>query len=216
RFLRGAVTVGGIRRDPLSREINYLASGLRKIRRDFHEIINIILDHEITVERMTTTGILTSETTEELEVVGPAARASGRNIDVRKSHPYLLYDEFNFTVPSFEQGDVLARVQVRIEEIFESFSLISQLIDALENGPIKTEVDTIKPFSVGIGITESALGENVHWIMVNEQGTIERYRIRSAAYNNWQAVPTTVKGNIVPDFPIINKSFELCYSCCDR
>src|SRR5699024_4618030 len=92
RFLRGAVTVGGIRRDPLSREINYLASGLRKIRRDFHEIINIILDHEITVERMTTTGILTSETTEELEVVGPAARASGRNIDVRKSHPYLLYD----------------------------------------------------------------------------------------------------------------------------
>lgn len=216
RFLRGAIALGGVRQDLVSHELDYLDIELTDIRRDFREVINIILDHEITIERMTSTGILSNQTAKGLEVVGPAGRASGRNIDVRKSHPYLLYNQFDFTLPTYERGDVLARVKVRIDEVFNSFELILQLINELEDGPIQTAIGKIEAFSYTVSMTESALGENAHWIMVNEQGTIERYRIRSAAYNNWQALPTSVEGNILPDFPIINKSFELCYACCDR
>lgn len=169
---------------------------------------------------MTLTGVLTERIANELEVVGPAGRASGREIDVRKTHPYLLYDEFSLATPTYDRGDVLARVHVRIEEVLASIALILQFIEKLEDshGPVAVEIKTenIEPFRAEIGVTESALGENAHWLMVNDEGRIERYHIRSAAYNNWQAVPSSVKGNIVPDFPIINKSFELCYACCDR
>lgn len=216
RFLRGTICLGGVSVDLAAHELDYLRNRLMEIRWDFRDVINIILDHEITTERMKTTGILPKRIAESLEVVGPAGRASGREIDVRKSHPYLQYKQFDFSVPTYKNGDVLARFQVRIDEVFTSFELILQLIEFLEEGDIATEIGFIKPFSFAVGMTESALGENVHWLMVNDAQTIERYRIRSAAYHNWQAVPASVKGNIVPDFPIINKSFELCYACCDR
>lgn len=218
RFLRGIASVGGVRRDLTKQDLIYLQATLRDLRRDFREIVNIILDHEIVLDRMATTGELTLEVADAREVVGPAGRASGRKIDVRKSHPYLLYDQVEFEVPYYEQGDVLARVHVRIDETFESFSMIDQLIEKIEEGDIQTEVslEDIPAYRKGIGWTESSLGENVHWMMTGEDGRIERYRIRSAAYSNWPAVPTAVEGNIVPDFPIINKSFELCYACCDR
>lgn len=218
RFLRGIITLGGVREDLDSVELKHIQSTLTKVKYDFTDIIKLILNHEITLDRMETTGILLQTIANDHEVVGPAGRASGRQIDIRKSHPYLLYDKVDLTVPTFETGDVLARVHVRIEEIENSFTMINQLIDMLEDGPITTEFDQtkIKPYSWSLGWTESALGENVHWVMVDDKAQIYRYRIRSAPYNNWPAVPTTVEGNIVPDFPIINKSFELCYSCCDR
>lgn len=83
-------------------------------------------------------------------------------------------------------------------------------------GPIQTEIKDIPHYQVGLGWSESSLGENVHWLMTGPNNSIYRYRVRSAAYSNWPAVAQAVPGNIVPDFPIINKSFELCYACCDR
>lgn len=216
RFLRGIIALGGVRLDLTRDELELLESTITKIRHDFWEYVNILLDHEITLERMTTTGHLTKDIAESLEVVGPAGRASGRVIDMRKSHPYLQYDQMEFTLPTYEQGDVLARVHTRIDEVFDSFTMVKRLINKMEDGPIRTKMKKVPAFSSGLGWNESALGENIHWLMTGPDETIYRYRVRSAPYNNWPAVPTTVKGNIVPDFPIINKSFELCYACCDR
>jgi Ni,Fe-hydrogenase III large subunit len=78
------------------------------------------------------------------------------------------------------------------------------------------EIPTIKPFSSGLGWSESPRGGNLHWIMVGPQNTIYRYFVRSASYANWPAVAVAAPGNIIPDFPLINKSFELCYACIDR
>lgn len=157
-------------------------------------------------------------TANRFEVVGPAGRASGRKIDLRKTHPYLLYKDIPYDLPITHTGDVLGRARIRIEEAFASFSMINHLIDTIEEGPVKADIqlNNVQPYTPALGWTESAMGENVHWIMADESGHIFRYRIRSAAYHNWPAVPTAVQGNIVPDFPIINKSFELCYACCDR
>jgi len=86
----------------------------------------------------------------------------------------------------------------------------------LPKGAIQTDIPLIEPYTSSLGWSESARGENAHWIMFDKNNTIYRYRVRSAAYSNWPVVPLAVAGNIIPDFPLINKSFELCYACCDR
>ena len=113
-------------------------------------------------------------------------------------------------------GDVRARAQVRIEEARMAFALARQLVAGLPEGPIAIELNRLPPFATALGYTESPRGSNVHWIRTGPNGTIDRYRIRSASYCNWPVVSLAVPGNMVPDFPLINKSFELCYACLDR
>jgi Ni,Fe-hydrogenase III large subunit len=105
---------------------------------------------------------------------------------------------------------------VRIDETFTSFQLAREILAALPTGPLAVEIDSVPAYETAIGVTESPRGENIHWVRTGPDGTIDRYRIRSASYCNWPVVALTVPGNMVPDFPLINKSFELCYSCLDR
>ena len=121
-----------------------------------------------------------------------------------------------FSVPVYPEGDVLARIRVRIDEVTQSCDIVRQVLAQIEPGPVCCELPPIAPHRRGIGWVESSKGETVHWLLVGTDETVDRYRVRSATFSNWPAVPLTVPGNIVPDFPLINKSFELCYACCDR
>ncbi len=113
-------------------------------------------------------------------------------------------------------GDVRARALVRIDESFASFALAQGLLAALPTDGLSTPIGSLPQYKTGIGVTESPRGEAVHWVRTGATGLIDRYRIRSASYCNWPIVAQAVPGNMVPDFPLINKSFELCYSCLDR
>jgi Ni,Fe-hydrogenase III large subunit len=159
---------------------------------------------------------LRPEVVDALGVVGVAARASGSDEDFRRSHPYDAYVELPVAVATECEGDVLARVRVRIKEVEESIRLIGEVVARAPAGPFAVPVSALPPGATAIGGCESPRGETIHWLRTAPDGTIDRLRIRSASYLNWPAVPTTVPGNIVPDFPLINKSFELCYSCTDR
>ncbi|HEX9017284.1 MAG TPA: NADH-quinone oxidoreductase subunit F, partial [Chloroflexota bacterium] len=86
----------------------------------------------------------------------------------------------------------------------------------LPGGELAALVGPLHPGRVGVGVTESPRGECIHWVRTGDDSTIDRYRVRSASYSNWPIVALAVPGNMVPDFPLINKSFELCYSCLDR
>ncbi|MDL2280736.1 NADH-quinone oxidoreductase subunit C [Selenomonadales bacterium OttesenSCG-928-I06] len=216
RYLRGIIALGGLHRDISSDDLKLILETLDEVAKSFDELTEILLSHDIAVDRMATTGVLSLKQAEDLEVVGVAARASGRNVDCRKSHPYALYDKVKFNVVCDEHGDVLARANIRIEEIKESMGIVKQAIANLVEGEVCTKVGMIRPYTIGIGWTESARGENCHWLMIGPDNKVFRYRVRSATYNNWPAVALAVPGNIVPDFPVINKSFELCYACCDR
>lgn len=216
RYLRGIVQLGGVQIDLTDKEMMDIQWTLRSVEKDFRELVDIVLSHEIALNRMATTGVLTLDQANELEVVGVTARASGRNMDIRRDRSYAAYDLVTFQVPTYQEGDVLARVRVRIDEVFQSLSIIRQILDQLPSGEIVTEIPSITPYHTAMGWTESPKGETVHWLMIGPNQTVYRYRVRSATYSNWPAVPLAVKGNIVPDFPLINKSFELCYACCDR
>ncbi|HWQ89618.1 MAG TPA: NADH-quinone oxidoreductase subunit C [Desulfitobacteriaceae bacterium] len=216
RFLRGIITPGGLRRDISLENSELILVSLAKLEQEFKELVEILLGSDSYMNRVETTGILTNQIARDLHAVGPAARASGINRDTRRDHPYAAYDRVLFRVPVYQQGDVLARVKVRIDETFESINIIRQVLKSMPEGELCKSLGELPPYNYALGITESARGENAHFIMSGPNNTIYRYMVRSASHCNWQVVPSTVPGNIVPDFPLINKSFELCYSCLDR
>ncbi|WP_418790846.1 NADH-quinone oxidoreductase subunit C [Phosphitispora sp. TUW77] len=216
RFLRGINIPGGVRRDIRENDCEAILSTLRDVEKDFRELTDILLSTESYLDRCEGTGILQQQTALDLHAVGPAARAAGINRDTRRDHPYVAYDRVFFGVPVYKEGDVLARFKIRIDETFESMGIIRQALELMPAGEIWESLGEMAPFCYAVGITESARGENVHFVMSGEDGTIFRHMVRSASYCNWPVVPSTVPGNIVPDFPLINKSFELCYSCLDR
>lgn len=216
RFLRHSIALGGIAHDIPGAGLQVISETVREVQQDFHEIVEQILSSDIVVNRFSDTGVLTEDIVRDFAAVGPTARASNRDVDVRRDLPYAAYDQLSFRVPRSAKGDVLARFQQRVLEVDESCGLIQQVIQRIPAGAVRVPLGPLPAHTYGIGITESPRGENVHFVFTGDHDTIYRYRVRSAPYANWPVVPFSVPGNIVPDFPLINKSFELCYACCDR
>jgi Ni,Fe-hydrogenase III large subunit/Ni,Fe-hydrogenase III component G len=218
RFLRGVISLGGVRRNLGQAALIDLRETLVKVEQEWQEIVNAILRHGVFMDRVRRTGVLAPDVARSLGVVGVAARASGVDVDLRRDMPYAAYGGLTLQVPVYQAGDVASRMQVRLVEAFESIDLIRQLADSLPSGPMRLEALPAAPaYTRAIGYVESPRGADMHFLMTGATGAeIYRYMIRSASYPNWAAVPYAVPGNLVADFPLINKSFELCYSCCDR
>ncbi|MHB9094099.1 MAG: hydrogenase large subunit, partial [Eubacteriales bacterium] len=216
RFLRGINKPGGVRRDINEKGRLAILNTLQDVEKDFKDLIDIVLSTDSFLDRVENTGKLQLQTAVDLHAVGPAARAAGINRDVRRDHPYAAYGKVIFGVPVYERGDVFARIKIRIDETLESIDIVRQALELMPKGEIIGPLAKMSPNSYAVGITESPRGENVHFVMSGTEKTLFRHMVRSASYCNWPVVPTTVPGNIVPDFPVINKSFELCYSCLDR
>jgi Ni,Fe-hydrogenase III large subunit len=219
RFLRGVCTLGGVRRDLTAGDLDDLRRTLDRVITEFDSFTKILYGSDSTIERFTNTGILPRALAESLGVVGVAARASGLVLDARRDHPYAAYGELQETLATFvpsTEGDVRARAVVRTSEVYISYSLIRALVERLPDGPVAIGLGDLPVGASGFAVTESPRGENLHWVRIGAKGTIDRLRVRSASYPNWPAVPATAPGNMVPDFPLINKSFELCYACLDR
>ena len=218
RFLRGMITLGGVNFDislEISREIGKKIDELDK---EFAELIGLLQNNSSFLDRVERTGILSRKAALDLGVVGVAARASGIDMDLRRDYPYAIYEKLKFTIPVHRSGDVAARLWTRVDETLQSIEIIRQIIERLPSclPRLKESIPRIKPYSSDFGWSESARGNNLHWMMVGENNRIYRYFVRSASYHNWPAVTVATPGNIIPDFPLINKSFELCYACLDR
>ena len=153
-------------------------------------------------------------------MTGVAARASGVDRDARRDHPHAAYadgDGPRVKVMTDKDGDVHARLMLRAAEAGESMRLIRGLLSNVPAGPIRVEFPgTLPPWGIGLCAIESPRGASVHWLRSDGAGRIDRYHLRSASYANWPAVALAAVTAIIPDFPLVNKSFELCYSCTDR
>ncbi|HBV87141.1 MAG TPA: NADH-quinone oxidoreductase subunit F [Desulfosporosinus sp.] len=218
RFLRGMVVPGGVRldiNDQLSAEIR---SMLDKLIPDFNEMIELFRGNDAYLNRVETTGIVPRQAALDLGVVGIGARASGVDVDIRRDFPYGCYSSLKFDVPIYTSGDVAARLWVRVDEVAQTVNLIREILEKMPKakGPLKAAIPVIKPYSSGFGWCESPQGNNIHWLMVGENNTVYRLYARAAAYPNWPALTVAAPGNIIPDFPLINKSYELSYACVDR
>ena len=216
RLLRGMVAIGGVRRDWQRAQVEAIGSTLEKVEREFRDLVAIIQSSDSTRDRLEHTGILRPDKARTLGVVGVAGRASGVDLDLRRDHPYEAYRHLSFRVPVYQAGDVRHRMLVRIEEVGESIGLVRAAVAQLPEGEHRAPAQPIPPGRCALGAVEGWRGEIVHWVRTGEGNRLERCKIKDPSINNWPAIVEAVEGNIVADFPVINKSFNLSYSGTDR
>jgi Ni,Fe-hydrogenase III large subunit/Ni,Fe-hydrogenase III component G len=217
RLLRGCISLGGVRRDLSPQGLDALARHLRGFEKEFDELITLLIDAGTFTDRVDGTGILTQQAARDLGVVGIAARASGIDTDFRRDHPHDGYVDVRFDVPIEEGGDVRARLMIRAREIEQSLSILHQVLGAMPDTPLTAPLPAhLPPSSSALGWVEAWRGPCTHWVATDERGTLARVKVTDPSVLNWPALVHEVPGNIIPDFPVINKSFNLSYSGNDR
>lgn len=214
RYWRGMAVPGGTTRDLSGSDALELERALLPVVNDFKDMSQMILETPSVQNRFETTGVLSAEHARQLAVVGLVARASGLKMDVRRDHPSGRYRNLEVEVPHYKYGDVLARARVRIDEVAISMGLISTVLKDLPAGSVRANLN-FSGIAEGLSAVESPRGELLYWVRVQD-GTITRCHIKSPSFQNWPALPLAMPGNIIADFPLINKSFNLSYSGCDR
>jgi Ni,Fe-hydrogenase III large subunit len=216
RYWRGIAAPGGLRAGVDVGATPAFARAVDGAAHRFAELARVVLETSSVQDRFDSAGILNRHVARDLAVVGPVARASSVNLDTRRDHPYGLYcrNENQPKIPFIHYGDVLARARIRIEEAAESARLIQQTLAALPEGEVCSPFDCSRS-AVGHSAVESPRGELFYWVETTD-GRIRRCHIKSPSFQNWPALPFAVVGNVIADFPLINKSFNLSYSGCDR
>lgn len=213
RFLRGTNRVGGLALDLSAEQLDAVVGELDALGRDFSEVGSIIFANASLTDRLETTGVLSERTAWDHAVMGVIGRASGIDRDLRRDRPFAAYDELPVKVPLYHYGDVRARLRVRGDEIHESIRLIREIRSRIPQGPIA--VEPTRPPAAGswaLSAVEGWRGEIVYVVMAGEQGKIHRCKVRDPSFVNWPAIQWAALGNIIPDFPLINKSFNLSYA----
>jgi Ni,Fe-hydrogenase III large subunit/Ni,Fe-hydrogenase III component G len=210
RLLRGGIVPGGVGRDlPADLDLPAEVDGALA---DFEEIVTLSLANSLVQDRLEGTGMLTTRTARDHGVLGYVARASGIDADVRRDHPFAAYGELSFRVPVFASGDVKARTLVRVEEARESARLIRQAVERMPAGPLSSRLGALPAFEPAWGMVEGWRGAIIHWVMGDAAGALYRVKILDPSFLNWRPLSYALLKNIVPDFPLCNKSFNQSYS----
>ncbi|MBU6409711.1 MAG: NADH-quinone oxidoreductase subunit C [Verrucomicrobia bacterium] len=216
RLLRGMARLGGVGLDWDAARTSALSSLLAELPPEFESLVDMIENSSSTQDRLQRTGILTPAVARDLGIVGIAGRASGFCHDLRGNFSGRLYERAPFRVPVYQAGDVKHRMQVRVDEVRQSFSIIRHFMDDLPEGAIRAEIGGLPADRTALGWVEGWRGEIFHWVRTAPGNRLARCKIKDPSLQNWPALSHAIPGNIIPDFPVINKSFNLSYSGNDR
>lgn len=209
-------TIGGVRRDISSntirkilKEMNILEKRIRYYREVFESDPTLDL-------RTRGVGKLRRESALKLCVVGPVARGSGVDTDVRRDDPYAAYNEIPFNVPVYTDGDVWARLMVRVDEVEESIKIIKYALENLPSGPFRVRVARRQPEGESLSRVEAPRGELLHYVKSNGSAYPERVKVRTPTLANIISFREMVKGCYVADIPAVLISLDPCFACTDR
>ena len=217
RYLTGIVAPGGLAFDLDQAGLAALPAALDAVGTELSAAVRALVRSEGFMTRLHGTGIVPGDTAAALGALGVAARASGLQLDLRRDRPYAAYGDLDVRVVTAASGDVAARFHVRAQESQESLRLLREALGHLPGGPVAVPLAGMSAAGdSALGAAEGPRGASWVWLRAGADGTIDRLRLRSASFANWPVVAAAVPGNLVPDFPLINKSFELCYACTDR
>jgi Ni,Fe-hydrogenase III large subunit/Ni,Fe-hydrogenase III component G len=213
RYLMDLVVPGGAARDCDRAGIDAFLGQCTALERELRVLRSIYDDHAGLQDRFLTCGILSPDLAAKLGVIGLAGRASGQPWDARVAPAFEPYDRLAVAMKLARAGDVAARVTTRFEEIDESIRLIRAIVEQMPGGPVRTSLPAA-PGGRGLGWVEGWRGEIIVALECSG-GRIRRCHVHDPSWQNWPALEHAVIGNIVPDFPLINKSFNLSYSGAD-
>jgi Ni,Fe-hydrogenase III large subunit len=213
RLMRDCVMPGGVTRDLDTDSIPRLRALVGEIEKLFPQLIALYDDTASLQDRTVATGILAPALASQFGAGGYVGRASGRAFDARRNLPYPPYDRLVFETPVLEEGDVNARVWIRIKEVGQSLSLIRQILAGLPQGPVF--VPPVLRSGEGLAVVEGFRGDILCWLRIDDDGRVARCHMRDPSWFQWPLLEAAIEGNIVADFPICNKSFNCSYSGCD-
>ncbi|MET0528200.1 MAG: hydrogenase expression protein HypE, partial [Microvirga sp.] len=213
RLMRDRIVPGGVAVD-LGADGAKLVRGLmRHVKTTFPALVKLYDNTASLQDRTVGTGVLTPDLARKYGCGGYVGRASGRNFDSRRTLPYAPYDRLKFDVPVRLEGDVDARVWIRIKEVDESVSMIEQILDNLPDGAIRSELPAgVDHPREGAAVVESFRGDVLVWLRLDAAGNIARCHLRDPSWFQWPVLEAAIEGNIVADFPLCNKSFNCSYS----
>jgi Ni,Fe-hydrogenase III large subunit len=212
RYLFDFVVPGGVSRDVDAERLVGLDACARAIAAEAAALRDIYDEHSGVRDRFVGAGIVTPELAKRLGLIGLAGRASGQDCDLRTDLPCAPYGELEVRKCGRDEGDVAARVAVRFDELFESLRLVANIVQQLPPGERCVGVTVPPPGSAGVGLIEGWRGPVMIALSAGAAGYVARCHPHDPSWQNWPVVEHAVIGNIVPDFPLINKSFNLAYS----
>jgi Ni,Fe-hydrogenase III large subunit len=212
RLMMDCVIPGGVIADIAPLGASGIAGALALLQGELPELLRVYDDYSSLVDRMVGTGTVAPALARAFAAGGFVGRACGRDADVRRAPGYPPYDRLEFTVPVLQEGDVDARVRIRVAEIGESIGLIRQLLGDLPAGPLSVALPQVS--GEGIGWAEGFRGDIWHWLRL-DGGMIAAAFPRDPSWLQWPLLEAAIRGNIVADFPLCNKSFNCSYSGVD-
>lgn len=210
--------IGGVRRDINQDQIQQLRKVLSTIKKKNDLLTGAVMDDPVIHARTKGVGILTKQDVMDYAAVGPTARASGWEIDVRRDDPYAAYDMVDWNVITATEGDVFAKAKVRLLENYESIKIIEQCLDGLENEPegdIDMKIKEI-PEGMGMGHAEAPRGEVFHFVKTDGSNSPVRHKIRAPSYVNIATFKKSCVGQTISDATISLAAVDPCYCCTER
>ncbi len=211
RLMRDVVVPGGVTRDLNDEGTEIIQTMLDNIRLRFPALVELYDNTASLQDRTVDTGVLKPALARQYAAGGYVGRASGRSFDARRTLAYPPYDRLRFEVPLLNEGDVNARVWIRVREVEQSLSLIDQILDRLPEGPSRAQAARQAEVREGMAIVEGFRGDVLVWLRLRD-GRIERCHLRDPSWFQWPLLEAAIENNIVADFPLCNKSFNCSYS----
>ncbi|MBE0473773.1 NADH-quinone oxidoreductase subunit C [Rhodoferax sp.] len=215
RLMMDCIVPGGVNSDIDRSQAALLLQQCDAVEREVRTLFNIYEAHAGLQDRFMTAGRVTPALASRLGLTGLAGRASSQAWDVRCDHPFVPYDGMEVAMATHHNGDVAARVLVRFDELFESMRLIRRMLDEMPPGEVLCPVQLPQQPARGAGWVEGWRGElfvALELAGADQANRIKRCHLHDPSWQNWPALEHAIMGNIVPDFPLINKSFNLSYS----
>ena len=209
-------TIGGVRRDVTPEIKATILNRLKAVEERANYYVELATQEPTVLARCRGVGRLPKDEAVRRCAVGPLARASGVDIDVRRDDPYLLYGELDFKVITSNRCDVLGRVEVRALEIFESIKLIRQVLDDLPEGPISVKAPRKIPAGEAVSRYEAPRGEDIHYVRSNGGEKPDRVKVRAPTLANWASMAYMLEGGYLADVPLVIAAIDPCFSCTDR
>ena len=211
RFGRGMIRPGGIGFDVDAERAAELGQCLDSGERDAKVAIDLLWNTQSVLARFEDVGLLPRNVAAELGIVGPAARASGLERDVRRDQPSGIFCFCHIPVSTCETGDVFARAYMRWLDIQQSIDFIRDQLKALPAGVSHVSVKALAPDSFAVALNEGWRGEVCHVALTDAQGRFSRYKVVDPSFHNWSGLSYALRNQEISDFPICNKSFNLSY-----
>jgi len=212
RLLMDLLIPGGVNVHLDDQACKIISDETKVLQKEVHELFSILRNSQSLRGRLVNAGVLSTKSATNLGCLGVLARASNVPYDARLDVAYPPYDTMSLVRPLQTEGDVSARVVQRAEEIYASIVAIEQLLEKLPHGPIKTAWSDPPTNAEGLGVIEGWRGEIVTYVRFGEEGKIARFFPRDPSWFNWPALEVLIHNNIVPDFPVCNKSVNGSYS----